>query len=31
MTVTRGKITITTYEVFDDGTAKLFDRFEVVK
>ncbi len=29
--VTEEKITITTFEVFDDGTAKLFDRFEVVK
>ncbi|MGQ9620163.1 MAG: fibronectin type III domain-containing protein [Bacteroidales bacterium] len=29
--VTDEKITITTYEVFDDGSAKLFDMFEVVK
>jgi len=29
--VTREKITITTHEVFDDGTTKMFDRFEVVK
>ena len=29
--VTDSKITITTYEVYDNGTASLFDRFDVVK
>ncbi|NMC40128.1 MAG: metallophosphoesterase [Bacteroidales bacterium] len=29
--VTEKKIIITTFEVFDDGNIKLFDRFEVVK
>jgi len=31
ISVTDSKITITTYEVYDNGTASLFDRFEVVK
>jgi len=31
ISVTGSKITITTYEVYDNGTASLFDRFEVVK